>query len=340
MNDQKLSVLIVDDETTIRKGIKKLFDWEEHGFRIAGEAENGLEALNFLSAVQTDIVITDLKMPVMDGISLSNELSEKYPSVQVVIITGFDEFSYVKAAIKAGVADFLLKPVDPIEFEASMLKVKKKILNRSIDYPFDEESDIKRAILNSDLYAAKASLNKIFENFRQNRVPLEAVRNITQKILNEISIAYKLCSGEHKLSGVPAVKSLSTLTEIQEELFEFLPRAFDKLNSNSTEVLVKRIIAYLEQNYNQNISLKSLETEFHFNASYISRVFKAKVGKNYNEYLLDIRLFHAKQLLTGSNLSIVEISEAVGFENAKYFSRVFKKNTGLQPVVYRKCMKK
>lgn len=93
---------------------------------------------------------------------------------------------------------------------------------------------------------------------------------------------------------------------------------------------------YLEENYAQNITLSSLGEMFYSNSSYISRVFKQKTGKNYSDYLLDIRIEQAKKLLIGTTFSIGRISDMVGFDNTKYFSRIFKEKTGVQPIAYRK----
>ena len=93
---------------------------------------------------------------------------------------------------------------------------------------------------------------------------------------------------------------------------------------------------YLEENYAQNITLSSLGEMFYSNSSDISRVFKQKTGKNYSDYLLDIRIEQAKKLLIGTTFSIGRISDMVGFDNTKYFSRIFKEKTGVQPIAYRK----
>ena len=94
MENRMLTVFIVDDEKLIRDGMKKLFKWEENGFRICGEASNGRDALQAIRASTPDVVLTDLRMPAMDGLALTAALREQIPSVEVVIITGYDEFEY------------------------------------------------------------------------------------------------------------------------------------------------------------------------------------------------------------------------------------------------------
>ena len=101
-------VLIVDDEPFIRLGLKKMINWEDEGFSIIGEARNGIEALNILNIEKVDLVITDISMPKMDGISFVNELRKYDQNIKVVFLTGYREFEYAKQGISLGVKEYLL----------------------------------------------------------------------------------------------------------------------------------------------------------------------------------------------------------------------------------------
>lgn len=106
-----LKVLIADDEIMIRKGLAA-FPWKEYGFELAGQAENGEEALLMTRVLSPDIIISDIKMPVMDGLSLTREIKKNYPSIYVILLTGFDELALVKQALHLHVDEYLLKPTD------------------------------------------------------------------------------------------------------------------------------------------------------------------------------------------------------------------------------------
>ena len=103
-------VLIVDDEGILRNGLKHLFSWEEHGFLIVGEASNGEEALSLIKQLQPHIVITDIVMPIMDGVDLVKHISKDYPHIKTIVLSSFSEFKYVREAFKYGTSDYLLKP--------------------------------------------------------------------------------------------------------------------------------------------------------------------------------------------------------------------------------------
>ncbi len=123
----KIKVLLVDDEKLERVLIRKGFYWEERGFEIIGEASHGEEALDIMNHKQPDLVVTDINMPFMDGLELTEEILKQYPQCKVIIVTGYREFDYARRAVKLGVKDFLLKPVNIKDLEETVTKVKKEI---------------------------------------------------------------------------------------------------------------------------------------------------------------------------------------------------------------------
>lgn len=103
-------IIVVDDEFLLRQGIIHMLDWEKYGFTIAGEAGNATQALELIEKVTPHIILCDIVMPNMDGIELSKIIKKRYPKIEVIILSGYDNFDYVKTAFKYGVADYVLKP--------------------------------------------------------------------------------------------------------------------------------------------------------------------------------------------------------------------------------------
>ncbi|WP_168714357.1 response regulator transcription factor [Niallia nealsonii] len=103
-------VLIVDDEDLIRQGIKHYIDWENEGFEIVGEASNGKEALELMETINPHIILTDMVMPLMDGEELTRIVKEKFSSVEIIILSSFSEYDYVRSTFQNGVVDYILKP--------------------------------------------------------------------------------------------------------------------------------------------------------------------------------------------------------------------------------------
>ncbi|MDE7016446.1 MAG: response regulator [Lachnospiraceae bacterium] len=130
-------IMLVDDEEEVRKGIIRKMDWERLGFVVVGDAENGEDALEKLEQLEPDVVITDIRMPYMDGLALTARIREKYPSMKVIIFSGYDDFEYAKQAIKLKVTEYILKPVNGEE-----LAVILKRIRDSLDEEIEQRRDI------------------------------------------------------------------------------------------------------------------------------------------------------------------------------------------------------
>ncbi len=104
-------VFLVEDEIVAREGIRDNVDWHAVGFEFCGEAPDGELALPLIEATLPDVVITDIKMPFMDGLQLSRLVKERFPGTKIIILSGHDEFQYAQEAIKLGVTEYLLKPI-------------------------------------------------------------------------------------------------------------------------------------------------------------------------------------------------------------------------------------
>lgn len=113
---KRLRVLLVDDEIMIREGFKKLFDWEAHDCEVAGEAADGMEALTKIDTLKPDIVIMDINIPIMNGLKVIQTSHLKYPDMAFVIVSGYDDFTYCREALRLQITDYMLKPVNYDEF--------------------------------------------------------------------------------------------------------------------------------------------------------------------------------------------------------------------------------
>lgn len=121
------TLLIADDEYFIRQRLKKIIPWTMLNLKLAGEAENGVEVLNFLNEQHIDIVLLDIRMPKMLGTETALHIRQNFPETQVIILSGYNEFEYARSALQNGVSDYLLKPVDPSALLSSLEKCIEKI---------------------------------------------------------------------------------------------------------------------------------------------------------------------------------------------------------------------
>ena len=168
------TVLLVDDEEEVFQVIMKKLDWESMGFSIAGYARNGVEALEMAEELQPDVVMTDIKMPYMDGLTLCKKLKELYQKVKVIIFSGFDEFEYAKEAIKIEAEEYILKPINSNELREVFERIKVNL---------DKELDEKRNIDKLREYYME-SLPVLQENFYtsliEGRIPESQIEKYVQ----------------------------------------------------------------------------------------------------------------------------------------------------------------
>lgn len=122
-----LKVFLVEDESLIREGLRDKIPWEQYGYRFVGEAGDGEMALPLIRKTRPDVLITDIKMPFMDGLSLSKIVSEEFPKMKIIIISGYDDFEYAREAIEVGVDQYLLKPITRMNLRKVLLEMKEKI---------------------------------------------------------------------------------------------------------------------------------------------------------------------------------------------------------------------
>lgn len=121
------TVLLVDDEDDVIQVIMKKINWEKLGFSVIGYANNGVKALEIVEEFQPDVVMTDIKMPYMDGMELSKRIKTEYPATKILIFTGFDEFEYAKEAIHLEVEEYVLKPINSSELTKIFKQMKLKL---------------------------------------------------------------------------------------------------------------------------------------------------------------------------------------------------------------------
>lgn len=148
-------IILVDDEMFARKGLAGLISWEQYGFEVAGEAEDGEEALALIERIAPDVVVTDIRMPVLDGLELIREAQERgYRSTRFIIISGYGDFKYAQQAVRFGVQDYLLKPIDEHELVDCLVRIGEQL--REEQARAEAEDALRRPSLFEALLAGRA----------------------------------------------------------------------------------------------------------------------------------------------------------------------------------------
>ena len=519
-------VMVVDDELWGRKSISKMISELSLDIEVIAEAKHGKEALKLIEISKPHIIVTDMNMPVMDGLQLIEYLHTHYIDIRVIVISGYSEFEYLKAAIRYQACEYLLKPVSLVELRSSMVKATESSRSyRSIQQQKKETKDLfklKRGVflqnITSQRITNKSDIDQqavelqildtargyrlvvmMFRQFQETArtkfhgnadLLMFSIENILHEVVkDELALIYKsddrmkIClildnalyengrmaewiltfhnavqrmlklevrlgispvsgtlgelpeafrasnkaidhqglhdtgclvslaedTAEHQGTGVLMLFDLQairkaiasgnvkdsrnllndymqrvdrstsiTIGGIHQELARIMevvvselkgmasvrPMVFDSrsitgimdgkevcllisqwmaaieeygTNRKESESVhsIQQIVTFLDNHYFEDVSLIDVATRFHMDPSYLSKLFKMVTFENFIEYVTRKRIEKACELLRFSDRKIIEISELVGYENQRYFSQVFKKNTGQTPSEYR-----
>ena len=480
-------VFLVEDETVIREGLRDRIPWDQFGYRFVGEAADGEMALPLIRKTKPDVLITDIKMPFMDGLSLSKIVSKEFPRMKIIIISGYDDFAYAVEMLRNGVLEYILKPIEREKITEILKKLNAEIEsrkekeenNQKIGYQqmrhlmlSDEisgeeqrtiesqyadhfytgnyyvccQNQVKRGELSDDNYifmknmndndifivpaenlslllknelqdgyigisAAHCGLESIRQAYAESvmmrkkafvRNKVEAQYGVFQEKIPEglITEAAKLTEEAARIQRVQLIGTDHTddleksfhqffyevkngrideavfescmkdfFTEVEktyqnaletegellleckeiwsencidsyeDKVMEFVLQLHEKINSsydqNKNVQKIKMAVDYIEENYAKDLNMAVVSNYISMNYSLFSYSFKQYTGSNFVNYLKEIRMREAKKLLTETDMKIIEISQAVGYDNEKHFMKIFKATCGVSPTEYR-----
>ena len=184
---KKLRVLLVDDEIMIREGFKRLFDWEAHNCEVVGEAADGMEALAKIDTLDPDIAIMDINIPIMNGLKVIQLSRIKHPDTAFVIVSGYDDFSYCREALRLQITDYILKPVNYEEFGACIDNLKIALFQRQSPKHQDRQEERTITLITRYLQehlAEEISLSILAEEFHLS------AQYISQLFKSEIGVGF------------------------------------------------------------------------------------------------------------------------------------------------------
>ncbi len=348
-------VLIVDDDKTERYMLRQFQKWENYGFVIEDEARDGKEALIKLSAQSYDLIITDIRMPGMDGIALLNEIKMKNLDVCLMLLSTFNDFEYAQQGIRLGVIDFIAKPVDDAALCGSLDRIKKHLDEKKITQSRSIENNLRAYCLENqerklaDLMLAGSptvideAANTCLELVQMQDQDLVKTSLLLEKMLVNLSEKiYKLfpcLAALEKLTFDNALSNAAAFEEIREKFLNSISimlAVITKYELHHLDSVVKKTCQYVMQHVEEDVKLDNIANEVHISSSYISKLFKQKTGCNFTDYVIKVKMEHAKQLLRSGEYKNYEISEKLGYSSPDYFCHLFKDYTGYTPIEFRK----
>ena len=221
----EIKVFLVEDEMVIRRGIKNSIDWEKEGYIFCGEASDGELAYPMIIKEKPDILITDIRMPFMDGLELCKLVKKELPNIKILILSGYDEFDYAKEAIRLGVTEYLLKPISSGKLLEALNGVSESIRREK------EDKDLVRKYMEEMRENTEHEKQKFFEQMIAGNLSMADALETGKKYEMSLSagmynlLLFRFTLGEeNRKSGEllgEAEYAIEKLTERLEYVFEF-----------------------------------------------------------------------------------------------------------------------
>lgn len=372
-------ILLIDDDPNILDGIQTIirnhFPDTFHIFK----AYDGRQALELLTENYCHMIVSDIKMPQLDGIALLELIHQEEIPSTVIMLSGYDDYMYIRSALKLGAYDYLLKPVNIQNFVDMVtdilpeLKDSDAVLSpanlsampgkdrqeRYFDLNCGEEESLnpeqlkkeleklQLLVLELDAEAVCGQVNYIFRRISEKQITKEQLKKafadftyaLMQKNSSLIKIIAQYKLTENDLSA--QIKSQPHLSQLKERFCQILllyVSQLEILQKNNDEYLVKRAKAYIDSHYSEQLLLADIAAQFRLHPNYFSFLFKKQMNITVRDYILNLRIGRAKEMMKDSSLKLLDIALAVGYQDAAHFNRAFKNVTGESPSRYRATM--
>ncbi|MGG1517550.1 response regulator [Paenibacillus oryzisoli] len=355
-------LMIVDDEELIRESLAiQLSDMAD--VAVSATHANGQKALDWLKDHFADVCVTDVRMPLVDGLQLIEEINRLYPWMTCIVISSYDDFQYAKKSILLGAVDYVLKPIDPGLLTEAVQKASEKVSRQ-------RRNDANQLLLRK-LPMNKLLLEQWLEMILSvylHGQPLLIVDTLAMfeawvdgryEILDELALAWTaMLVAELKKQGIDVelkeaddlgfgddsailqrseVRHYFRLCAVKrlEEAANLLMDRARKAKNLQKESAVDQVKRYIENHYAENWGLQDLADHVAMSRSYLAKMFKEQAGMTIWTYCVNVRMRKARELLLTSSLRSYEIALKVGYENSIHFSRIFKQYHGINPMEYK-----
>lgn len=380
-----MKVLFVDDDAIARKSIPGRIPWEKYGWEFLYAAKDGMDALEYMQSHQPDLILSDIKMPIMDGIQMAIIAKDYYPSVKFIFLSGYKDFEYAQQALKLNAIDYLTKPVmtaaliDTLKKADTLIRqeqkinhvmekgyptIRRKFISQLMYTNFTQaDDDVFKAfdinlsngfgtvgfidLKSVDLIGAKDLLDLLQEGCRQFNeiyygsffIAIDTTQLFFIFTANNTAekkdFQFKLQEMQQRLNRWfeenlhihGAFHCGSVFRELNELYLSY--QNAQKVRNNQSSSLLEQIRRHIQNEYmNPDLTLLSIANQFNINHCYLTSLYKEQYGINLYDYLIQVRMEKAAELLKTTDLKSYQIAELTGYNNSQYFSLSFKKYYG------------
>ena len=347
-----IRIVVIDDEYMVVEGLKALIARQQPLYQVVGWAYDGNEGLSVIRDTQPDIVITDIRIPGMDGLSLIETAKEFCPDTAFVVISGYTEFEYARRALSLGVKGYIDKPVSREKLSAVLgrIEAEQKILEDDHTELLQRQKKLEEldALQEESIRClTRQEPSEFIESSGQVISLLRSMYEETSDLRRE-TYKYLCVTGDILLEEQPKVNREELVSfkdmekqETPDAILSYAQKILQKisryLSANQTgsgHRAVLEVLDYIERHYQEDIGLNELASHAGMSTAYLSVLFKAEVGESFIKYLTELRVKKAKSLLKEGH-KVKDVSDMVRYSNYRYFCDIFKKQTGQTPHEYK-----
>ncbi|MCR8635089.1 response regulator transcription factor [Paenibacillus radicis (ex Xue et al. 2023)] len=332
-----MRLLIVDDEPVIRSGLMMMAQSYEPKFQQIETAVNGVDALERIIQFEPDLLLTDIRMPKMDGLELCRKVYENYPHILMVVVSGYSDFDYAQKCLSYGVKHYLLKPVTPPDLHDVFNIIRK---SQSQGYiPVSLYVEWVERIEHSIWSLQEDEMAKIMVEWREHCSHLSAPQ-LKDQLQDAAVLLQKQFQEKNRplnidlAEGFKASGKADLFKEFEERLQTVLTDIMAVRRGNYKDPM-EEAKAYIDNNLSVDISLKEVADMIGITPNYFSTLFKKMSSETFVSYRINKRMDKARELLAIPHKRTVDIAAEVGYDDYPHFTKTFKKIFGISPSEYR-----
>lgn len=346
-------VIIADDEALIRAGLFYRNDWESMGFEVVAILEDGSDVLKYLETNRVDVLLTDICMYQITGLEVAGIIQEKYPWMKVVLLSGYREFEYAREAIRCGVYEYLLKPVDYEKLRTIFGKIREELDRESKEEQllggfgeaeYDQVLALTRLVADSVLgegeenWRAYARLKPVLQELPEDirEIVIRRMLDFLQKKLQQKDPGLA-AEFEQKLKDIkdsPAEGEGGLLALFRQLNDELVSRNLVRAEKNSSNEYIQKALGYIKNHLGDDFTYRDVAEFVHLSPRHFIRLFRSETGETFSDYVFRNRMEGAIRLLEEGKILPGDVGRAVGYHDEKYFQQLFKKYTGCTVVEY------
>ena len=345
-----IRIVIIDDEFMVVEGLRALIAREPE-CEVTGWAYDGISGLDVIRENIPDIVITDIRIPGIDGLSLIEMARDFCPDTAFIVISGYTEFEYARRALSLGVKGYIDKPISREKLNEVLSRIRnewqqhrdplledsgRRRLYETLD-SLQEESV--RYLTSRDADAFRRTSTEVMRTMSRIYPDLSDLRRETYKYLCVVGDILAEENPETDRRDLASFREMEK-QESTEKILKYGESILSgvgkylKTESSQGHRSIRDLLEYIDLHYQEDIGLNELAARARMNTAYLSVLFKAEVGVSFVKYLTDLRLKKAKALLK-EGYKVKEVSDLVGYSNYRYFCDIFKKHIGQTPQEYK-----